>query len=433
MIIRNADIFTSDYRFCPGSIFIQDGRIERVLTAEKEPGYPAKTGEGEKEPGYPAEAGEGKKEPGYAAEAEEGDKDFGPVIDASGCYAIPGLIDIHFHGCMGKDFCDGTQEAIRTLAEYELSQGITAICPATLTLPVEQLCHVLSEGAAFAQKQREWKKLKKGDAGFDGCADLVGVNMEGPFISRIKKGAQNEKYIIGCDADICEQFIRAGKGLLKIIGLAPEENPSFEAYIKSVKDKVRVSLAHTNADYDTAMAAFEAGASHAVHLFNAMPEFTHRQPGVVGAVQDSPQVTAELICDGNHVHPSAVRAAFSMIGPERMVLISDSLRAAGLGEGIIDLGGQEVRVSGTRATLVKGGNLAGSVTNLMECMRICVREMGIPLEDAVRCASINPARVISEDKERGSLERGKIADVLLLNKKDLKLKAVIKDGKRLNA
>ena len=255
--------------------------------------------------------------------------------------------------------------------------------------------------------------------------------MEGPFISHVKKGAQNENYILPCDPGVCEEFLQAGDGLLKIIGLAPEENPQYLSYIQAMKDKVRISLAHTNADYETAMNAFQAGASHAVHLFNAMPEFTHREPGVVGAVADNPHVTAELICDGNHVHPSVVRAAFEMIGPDRIVLISDSLRATGLGDGIIDLGGQEVRVEGTRATLVEGGNLAGSVTNLMDCMRIAVKEMGIPLEQAVRCASINPARVIGEDRERGSLEEGKRADIVLLDKETLRLKKVIKDGREI--
>ena len=391
MIIQNVDIFTPDCHFCRGSIVVKDDRIERVIL------------DGDPVAGSPADV----------QEAEQ-------VMDGSGCYAIPGLIDIHFHGCMGADFCDGTRDAIRILAEYEARSGITAICPATLTLPVSQLCHVLSEGATYARRQQE---------GLESGADLVGVNMEGPFISHVKKGAQNEDYIIPCDADICEQFIRAGGGLLKIIGLAPEENPEYLSYIEAVRDRVKVSLAHTNADYDTAMAAFEAGASHAVHLFNAMPELTHREPGVVGAVCDSPHVTAELICDGNHVHPSVVRGAFAMIGDERIVLISDSLRACGLGDGLIDLGGQQVQVTGTRATLVDGGNLAGSVTNLMDCMRICVQEMGIPLESAVRCATINPARVIGEEMNRGSLMSGEIADIVLLGRDDLRVKTVIKYGK----
>ena len=341
-------------------------------------------------------------------------------IDASGCYVIPGLVDIHFHGCLGADFCDGTPEALKTLAGWEAREGITAICPATLTLPVEELISILENAASFAAG----KKVPQ-------LADLVGINMEGPFISPAKKGAQNGNYIIPCDADICRDFVNASKGLVKIVGLAPEENPDFEAYIASVRDTVRVSLAHTNADYDTAAAAFRAGASHTVHLYNAMPEMTHRSPGVVGAVRDFPEVTAELICDGNHVHPSVVRAAFDMLGAGRIVLISDSLRAAGMGDGIMDLGGQKVKVKGTRATLVEGGNLAGSVASLRQCLTWCVKEAGIALEDAVRCAACNPARVIGIDRSYGSIEPGKRANALLLDKKDLSLKAVIKDGVRI--
>ncbi len=435
MIIRNVQLYSSSFRFVQGELYIRDGRIVRVITDSapqaEERADPSEAGQPAGKKVHPMDnmakgAGEKVHPMENAAQPAENEPCADPVIDGSGCYAIPGLIDIHFHGCMGMDFCDGTAQAVQTLAEYEVQHGITAICPATLTLPVEQLCHVLRTGAAFARDQKARAVPAERMQ-----ADLVGVNMEGPFISHIKKGAQNEAYIIPWNTDICEQFLRSGEGLLKIIGLAPEENPGFAAGIRELKDRVRISLAHSNADYDTAMEAYHAGASHAVHLFNAMPEFTHRAPGIVGAVADSPHVTAELICDGNHVHPSVVRAAFQIIGPERLALISDSLRSAGLGDGIMDLGGQSVKVEGTKATLVEGGNLAGSVTNLMDCMRIAVKQMGIPLEQAVRCASANPAKVIGEDRERGSLEPGKRADIVLLDREDLSVKYVIKDGKLL--
>ena len=342
------------------------------------------------------------------------------VLDASGCYVIPGLTDIHFHGCMGADFCDGTPEALRTIAEYEAAHGVTAICPATLTLPSDELVHVLENAAAFASLQKETSHADQ--------ADLIGINMEGPFISPVRKGAQNGKFIIPFDADLCRRFFAASEGLVKIIGIAPEENPGFEEEIQTVKEKVRVSLAHTNADYDTAMAAFAAGASHAVHLYNGMPEMTHREPGVVGAVRDASHVTAELICDGNHIHPSVIRAAFDMLSGERIVLISDSLRAAGLGDGRVMLGGQAVDVKGTRATLAEGGNLAGSVVNLLDCLRIVVRKMHIPLETAVRCAAWNPASVIGVENEYGCIAPGRRANVVLLDRSDLSLKTVVKDG-----
>lgn len=386
MLIKNAWVFGEDFQFHKGNIQVEDSKIvenrSRTFLDQRE------------------------------------------ILDAQGCYAIPGLIDLHFHGCMGADFCDGTFDAVRTLARYELRSGITAICPAALTLPVDELCHILENAAEF----KRWQKTHEDDPKEEPMADLIGVNMEGPFISRRKRGAQNELYIIPADPMICEQFLEASEGLVKIIGLAPEEDPNFESYIPSVKDRVKVSLAHTNADYETALRAIRAGASHAVHLYNAMPSFNHREPGVVGAVCDSPDVTAELICDGNHVHPAVVRATFQMLGDDRIVLISDSLRATGMGEGPMSLGGREVIVKGTRATLAENGSLAGSVTNLADCLRIAVTEMKVPLESAVRAATANPAKVLSIFENYGSLAPGKRADIVLLDQ-ELRVVTVIKDGR----
>lgn len=340
----------------------------------------------------------------------------GKVIDGEGCYAVPGLIDIHFHGCMGYDFCDGTREALEAIARYEASVGVTAIAPAVMTLPAEQLEEILANGADYRENSG-----KKPDE-----ADLLGVNMEGPFISKSKKGAQDEAYIIPSDVEIFHRFQKAAGGLVKLIAVAPEEAGAL-AFVEQLKDQVVVSLAHTNADYDWAMAAFEKGASHAVHLYNAMPPFTHRAPGVVGAVADSSHVTAELICDGIHIHPAVVRASFRMLGSRRVILISDSMRAAGMPDGAYTLGGQEVQVSGRRAVLASSGALAGSAVNLMECMKTAVKEMGIPLEQAVACASVNPAKRLGEYDRYGSIAPGKKANVVLLDP-DLNLRAVIKDG-----
>ena len=214
---------------------------------------------------------------------------------------------------------------------------------------------------------------------------------------------------------------------MKFVGIAPERNRDAAEFIRKMKDKVHISLAHTNADYDTAMAAFEAGADHAVHLYNAMPAFTHRKPGVVGAVSDSAHVNAEMICDGVHIHPSVVRAAFKMLGAERIVLISDSMRATGMPDGQYTLGGLDVNVADGRATLVSNGALAGSATNLMECMKTVVQKMGISLETAVACATANPAKCLGIHEEYGSLAPGKKGNVVLLDE-ELNLKAVVKDG-----
>lgn len=217
---------------------------------------------------------------------------------------------------------------------------------------------------------------------------------------------------------------------MKFIGIAPEESENAIDFIEQMKDKVNISLAHTNADYDTAMAACEAGANHAVHLYNAMPAFSHRSPGTVGAVFDSKEVMAEIICDGIHIHPAVVRATFQMMGAECMILISDSMRATGMPDGQYTLGGLDVKVVGKLATLVSDGAIAGSATNLMDCMRTVVKKMGIPLETAVACATINPAKSLGIYNQYGSIETGKKADIVLLDSK-LELQSVIKDGKRI--
>ncbi len=419
MIINNVRVYTKEKEFAEGSIVIRKGRIEAVELCK-------------------------------TADLDE------EVIDGEGCYAIPGLIDLHFHGCKGYDFCDGTKEAIAKIAEYEASVGVTAISPATMTLPVNELEEILAVAAEYkreaeAKRAEIWNSASgqdmrcaqagecraqakaEGTEAGECCAqaaDLVGVNMEGPFISEAKKGAQDERNIISCDADICRRFLTASEGLVKFVGIAPERNENAVEFIREMKDKVHISLAHTNADYDTAKEAFDAGADHAVHLYNAMPAFTHRAPGVVGAVSDSAHVNAEMICDGVHIHPSVVRATFKMLGADRIVLISDSMRAAGMPDGQYTLGGLDVNVADGRATLVGSGALAGSATNLMECMKRVVKKMGIPLETAVACASANPAKCLGIDGEYGSIEPGKRGNVVLLDH-DLELKAVVKDGVRI--
>lgn len=391
MIIKNVKVYTEEQKFVPGEIVVRGDRIAEVH-AEGEKGL---TG----------------------TESLENEEAEDAVVDGEGAYAIPGLIDLHFHGCVGADVCDGTPEALKKIAQYEASIGVTAIAPATMTLPVEELEQILQNAAAYKKTQKPGQ--------FE--ADLLGLNMEGPFISPVKKGAQDEKNIVPCNVEIAKRFLKASEGLVKFIGIAPEESSEAVAFIKEMKDFVDISLAHTNADYDTAMAAFAAGANHAVHLYNAMPAFTHRAPGVIGAVADSKHVMAEMICDNVHIHPAVVRATFAMMGANRMILISDSMRATGMPDGTYTLGGLDVSVNGNRATLVDGGALAGSVTNLMDCMRTVVKVMEIPLETAVACATANPARCLGVYDTYGSISEGKKADIVLLDE-DLTLKMVIKDG-----
>ena len=372
MIIKNGEVFQEDGSFRLQDLYVENHRI-------------------------------------VASEDEVTDK---TIVDAAGLRVLPGLVDIHSHGAAGEDFSDGNPEGLKKILQYEKRCGITSYCPTSMTFPKERLRQIF---ASIKGAQTE-----------DG-ATVVGINMEGPFISPVKKGAQDERNIIPCNEKIAQKFLDASDNLVKFIGIAPEENENTISFIKNMKDKVNISLAHTNADYESAKAAFDAGANHAVHLFNAMPAFTHREPGVVGAVSDSEHVMAEIICDGVHIHPSMVRAAFKMMGANRMIFISDSMRATGMPDGQYTLGGLDVKVRGNRATLVSDGALAGSVTNLADCMRTAITKMGIPLETAIACATKNPAISLGIYDERGSISVGKKADILLLDK-NLTLKTVIKDG-----
>ena len=374
MIIKDANVFTQENKFVKGNVAIENGRFIHVLE-----------------------------------EADEDDE----IVDAAGLIMIPGLVDIHFHGCKGADMCDGTEEALDVITAYEASVGVTSICPATMTIPKEQLLEVMRNAGAYS---------------YHGGARLVGINMEGPFISPSKKGAQAADNIIPCDYEYFCQLQDAAGGLIRLVDLAPEEPGAME-FIDKAKEQVVISLAHTASDYDTAKKAIERGASHATHLYNAMPPMNHRQPGVIGAVRDSEKCHAELICDGVHVHPSVIRATFAMFGEERIILISDSMRATGLEDGEYTLGGQPVTVKGNLATL-HDGTIAGSATNLMDCMRFVVKEVGLSLETAVRCATANPAREIGIYHDVGSITAGKKADFVLLDQ-NLDIVGVYIDGKEI--
>ena len=339
------------------------------------------------------------------------------ILDAAGCYVIPGLVDVHFHGCVGEDFSDATPDGLQKIADFELSQGVAYLCPAGMTLPEDQLTAICKNTAAHRAKH-------------SGGAEVVGAHLEGPFLCMAKKGAQNGDYLHDPDTAMLKRLQEAAEGCVRLVTLAPEQPNSIEFIKAAVEMGVTVSVGHTTADYNTARAAFEAGASHATHLFNAMPPLAHRDPGVIGAAFDVPHVQPELICDGIHVHGSAVRAAFRLFEKERMILISDSLRATGMPDGEYPFGGQMIEVHGNRATILgHPETLAGSVTSLMGCLRQAV-SFGIPLADAVRACTYNPARSIGIDGRAGTLDVGKEASIVLLNEKDLSIKAIVFKGQK---
>lgn len=338
------------------------------------------------------------------------------IVDATGLYVIPGLTDVHFHGCMGQDFSNGTKEAIETIAKYEAGQGVTTICPASMTLPTDHISKICKTAADFCETAAA------------NSATLCGIHLEGPFLSEAKKGAQNGAYLMRADADTFHQWQSDAKGLVKLISVAPEY-PENMKFIEQVGDEVNVSLAHSTADYETAMDAFHAGANHVTHLFNAMNPLSHRSPGIPGAAHDA-NAYVELICDGIHIHPGMIRTAFSIYGEDRIILISDSMEATGMPDGTYNLGGQSVIVKGNLATL-KDGTIAGSATNLMDCVRYAVKEAGIPLKTAIKCAAVNSAKSIGVFDTYGSLDAGKAANFVLLDK-DLNLKGVYVNGKKIS-
>lgn len=335
------------------------------------------------------------------------------VTDAAGNYVIPGLTDIHFHGCMGSDCCDGTVEAFQTIARYELSQGITSITPATMTMSEE----VLSQICRAAKTYR--------DTAEENAADFCGLYMEGPFINAAKKGAQNEKYITPADTAMLNRLQDLSDNMLRTVAIAPETAGAMD-FIRENNSRVNISIAHTAADYDTAKEAIACGASQLTHTYNAMPPFSHRAPGPIGAAADDEHCRAELICDGIHIHPAVVRTTFKMFGDDRIIFISDSMRAAGLADGQYDLGGQNVTVKGNLAVL-EDGTIAGSVTNLMDCVRTAVHDMGIPFASAVKCAAVNPAKAVGIYDAYGSLTPGKFANIVILDK-NLDIKTVLHHG-----
>ena len=372
MIIRNAKVFTGGCRFEERDLLIRDGRI--VFGAPP-------------------------------MDSEE-------VLDARGSYALPGLVDIHFHGAVGHDFCDADEAGLQAIADFEASKGVLAICPATMTFSEEILNGIMDAAAAH----------KNGRG-----ADLVGINMEGPYISPRKVGAQNPKYVMGADAGMFRRLQARSGGLIKLVDVAPEEPGNLD-FIRACRDEVRISIAHTCTDYETAKEAFAAGASHMTHLYNAMPGITHRAPGpIIAALEEDAEV--ELITDGVHIHPAMVRFTFRTFGDSHVILVADSMMACGLPDGQYSLGGQAVTVCGPRATLTEHPDtIAGSATCLYDCMRHAVLDMGVPLASAVRAASLNPARSIGIDADYGSLEPGRWGNVVLADGQ-LNIQKVIRRGK----
>ena len=374
MLFKNARIFTDDDRFVHGSFRVENGIFTEILDT------------------VPNEDG----------------------VDLAGAMVIPGLIDVHIHGCVNVEFSDADYEGLVKMAQYLAQNGITSFAPASLTLPYDRLEKAFVCGA----------KLKKEAP--DDCARIVGIHMEGPFFSEKKKGGQNPAYLQNPDFAAFEKLYNACDGLVRIVDLAPEL-PNAVEFTEKASKLCTVSVAHTDANYDEAASVFDAGATHLTHLFNAMPPIGHRNPGVIGAASERGAVRAELICDGLHVHPSAVRMGFSLFS-DRICMISDALCCCGMPDGAYVVGEQTVCLENGVARLASG-TIAGAATNLYGGLKNAV-SFGIPLEKAIVSATKNPAKAVGCDDKLGSIAVGKYADFIVCDENLTKI-AVYLNGKKL--
>jgi len=336
------------------------------------------------------------------------------VIDAGNGFVVPGFIDIHVHGGGGSDIMDGKYEAVKQIAITHSRFGTTAFLPTTMTMSKDKIIGSL-------------KSIHEAFIKGTGAAEILGVHLEGPYISSEKKGAQKEKDIKKASIGEFLEFNQASGNLIRIVTLAPEKPGAIDLIRWLHKNGIIASVGHSNATYKQVQEGIKAGLTHVTHTFNAMREFNHREPGVVGAALSSPKLILEMIADGIHLHPVAMKILIKIKEIGKIVLITDAMRAASKPEGTYNLGGQEVTVVRGQARL-KDGALAGSVLTMDKAVCNMVDKVGVSLTEAIQMATASPARCLGVESKKGSLEPGKDADIVILNKK-LKVELTMVKGK----
>ena len=339
-------------------------------------------------------------ENGRIAEVRERSNAAG-VLDLDGCPVLPGYIDLHVHGGGGAQCNTDDPDEVLSVARFHATGGTTALLATTVAASVEELEAALAAIAVCTS----WA----------GGATVLGSHLEGPFLSRRRPGAMDPALFIEPDQRALRRLLRAGDGTVRMMTIAPELPGALDMIRALVADGVTVSVGHGDATYGEARAAVDAGARCATHTFNAMPPLHHREPGLLGAVLDLDELTCELICDGIHVHPAALRLAFRAKGLSRTTLVTDAMQAAGMPDGEYRLGSATVTVSSGRADLAGGGSIAGSTLTMDAAVRNAIRFLDISLAEAALLASENPARLLGLDHRKGAIAPGFDADLTILD------------------
>jgi N-acetylglucosamine-6-phosphate deacetylase len=364
-IIKNVRIILKDQIISDNQLFIRDGKITAITR-------------------------------------ENFDVDDCSVIDGKDLYLSPGFIDIHNHGNSGFDAMDAMLDALKAISRFHMKNGVTGFLATTMTASYNATIRAIENAVEYSSK------------GDTHSSQMLGLYLEGPYFSVKKKGAQTEKFITGIHLDELKDYVDCGKGLVKIVALAPELERSKEAITFLVKNGITVSAGHSYATYEETMIGIENGISEVTHMFNGMRSFDHREPGIVGACLLDDRVTCEMICDGIHLHPAAMRIIMRMKGNGKVALISDSIRANGKPDGEYGNDGLTVTVKNNEVRL-PDGTLAGSTLSLNHAVRNLIKMTGVDLPTAIRMASLNPAKQIGLSETKGSIEIGKDADLILFD------------------